>query len=1178
MKGKQWLILIASLAVILLASSIGVTEASFFDQEISIGNTFQAWTSRKWVQTSQADFDAGILDNVDTSSSLGDVKLGSVAEEPTTSVGSEEGWYADWSYRKKITIDHTQVDANLTDFPVLISLASDSGLASHAQSDGDDILFTSSNGTTKLDHGIETFDGSTGKLIAWVRIPSLSSSVNTEIYMYYGNATCANQQNPTAVWDSNYKGVWHLSEDPSGTAPQIKDSTSNVHHGTSGGSMTAGDQVAGRVDGSLDLDGTDDYIQTTSGESKTASDITWEVWFKADVTTASHHILWQGPVSQNGWGEPGQAASHEMHLTIGRMSTADRLVFFYGYEYASGNFVPAVEIDIAFSDTSSWNYAVGVLTGAGTSPSGTLYLNGSSVGTDTGTETGRTSWDTNLRIGQCGAAQRRFDGLVDEVRISNIARSAAWIKTCYNNQNSPSSFHSVGSEESWYYTSWSRRAPVTISNPGSDLTDYQVKVDVTYGADMQPDFDDIRFVDSDDSTELSHWRESYTASTSAIFWVKVPSVPSGNKTIYMYYGNAAASSASDGNATFLLYDDFEEHAIGEIPDGWTMYPGCSGVVVQDDAGNKVLDDGTGSGGNVIAGDPSWTDIACRQRFRSVDDVVSHAGVVIRYTDEGNEVYGGIVSDTTAEIWNRIGGTWTQISNTWTIPDVGTTWHVQELRIAGDIVELYIDDEYIGSGTVSSGAPTSGASGFWCQYSHEGYRDEHIVRKYAPHRTYVSSGTIASLVLDTEVDGASWYDSDWSYRKKITIEHTKVDANLTDFPVLISLSSDSDLAAHAQGDGDDILFASSNGTTKLSHEIEGFGNSTGKLIAWVKAPSLSGSTDTDIYMYYGNSTCGNQEDVPGVWDSNFKAVWHLNETTGGAEAILDSTSNNNDGTDNGNPTLGVTGQIGNAIDFNGTTDYIQVPSSSSLKLAGGPTIEAWINVDSWGDWKNIVFKGDNSASNTDYQFALVNNGLAWDGTLAGTWRTKYFNTPQDTGTWIYVVVTHNTSTVKCYRGGSEISSQSDAGAIYESDVVLGIAAVAYSGTSLLDGKVDEVRISDKARSAAWIKTCYNNQNSPSSFYSLGPADVGTRWDALFWDETLQSNTDITFEVRASNNLFAKDAEPDPPSVPDWISVGGTSPVTSGLPSGRYMQWRATLTTSDTSKTPTLHEVRVYYSDC
>jgi hypothetical protein len=83
-------------------------------------------------------------------------------------------------------------------------------------------------------------------------------------------------------------------------------------------------------------------------------------------------------------------------------------------------------------------------------------------------------------------------------------------------------------------------------------------------------------------------------------------------------------------------------------------------------------------------------------------------------------------------------------------------------------------------------------------------------------------------------------------------------------------------------------------------------------------------------------------------------------------------------------------------------------------------------------------------------------------------------------------------------------------------------------------------------------------------------AGAGWDALCWDETLPSDTDITFEVRASDTLFAKDA-----ATPSWTSVGGASPVTSGLPSGRYMQWRATLTNSDTSNTPTLHEVRVYH---
>jgi outer membrane protein assembly factor BamB len=83
-------------------------------------------------------------------------------------------------------------------------------------------------------------------------------------------------------------------------------------------------------------------------------------------------------------------------------------------------------------------------------------------------------------------------------------------------------------------------------------------------------------------------------------------------------------------------------------------------------------------------------------------------------------------------------------------------------------------------------------------------------------------------------------------------------------------------------------------------------------------------------------------------------------------------------------------------------------------------------------------------------------------------------------------------------------------------------------------------------------------------------AGARWDGLFWDETLQLNTDITFEVRASDTLFAADN-----ATLTWTPVGGTSPVTSGLPLGRYMQWRATLTTSDTAVTPLLREVRLYH---
>lgn len=82
--------------------------------------------------------------------------------------------------------------------------------------------------------------------------------------------------------------------------------------------------------------------------------------------------------------------------------------------------------------------------------------------------------------------------------------------------------------------------------------------------------------------------------------------------------------------------------------------------------------------------------------------------------------------------------------------------------------------------------------------------------------------------------------------------------------------------------------------------------------------------------------------------------------------------------------------------------------------------------------------------------------------------------------------------------------------------------------------------------------------------------GTSWDLLQWDEVLESETDIFFWVRASDKLV--DGHPDA----TWIKAGGTSGISSGLPSGRYMQWKAELRTSDDSVTPILEEVRVYYS--
>ena len=132
-----------------------------------------------------------------------------------------------WKFKKELTIDSDLVTATLTDFPVLVQFTDeqlkDTLNSGYAQSDAGDMVFTLTDGT-RLSHEIEYYDGATGELTAWVKVPSLSSTQDTKLYLYYGNPTVVDQFDPTQVWDSNYQGVWHLNHNTS-------DSTANGNDG-----------------------------------------------------------------------------------------------------------------------------------------------------------------------------------------------------------------------------------------------------------------------------------------------------------------------------------------------------------------------------------------------------------------------------------------------------------------------------------------------------------------------------------------------------------------------------------------------------------------------------------------------------------------------------------------------------------------------------------------------------------------------------------------------------------------------------------------------------------------------------------------------------------------------------------------------------------------------------------
>jgi len=352
-----------------------------------------------------------------------------------------------WKYRTSITINHNKVAGDLTDFPVLISIVY-AGLRDKAQIDGDDILFMDDTGeANQLYHEIEYFDRSSSELIAWVNIPSISSSADTIFYMYYGNPNSVNQQLPEKVWDNNFVAVYHMDGND---YTDIDDSVSNNHDvvGVQGNPVY---KQTGKVgfcvdfyDDSLNVADSNDLSFTDgSGNDKP---MTLETWVKCDDNTIigeTNPILSKYEHNNIEW----------YFLKYPDGTDRGQLYIIQDSNGAGINRLTETGLNVG---NSGWNYFSAVYNGDETGYGISFILDGNYEAGDQFTNphyNGMENTNAQLRIGAYytdsgGGAWYYWHGLIDEVRISKIARTTDWLKTSYNTMNDPSSFFSYGLEKS----------------------------------------------------------------------------------------------------------------------------------------------------------------------------------------------------------------------------------------------------------------------------------------------------------------------------------------------------------------------------------------------------------------------------------------------------------------------------------------------------------------------------------------------------------------------------------------------------------------------------------------------------------------------------------------------------------------------------------------------------------
>jgi hypothetical protein len=333
-----------------------------------------------------------------------------------------------WEYRKMITVNHTMVAGELEYFPVLLDIT-DTDLREKAQDDGDDILFMDGAGVaTRLYHELEEFDDSTGQLIAWVNISSLSPTVDTSFYLYYGNLDSSNQQCPDKTWDSNFMLVQHFNE-RTGT---LFDSTGYSNDGIPYGGVTQ--DAVGKIGNADGFDGENDYISMGDvlGFERTNS-FSASAWIFLDTSGDAERTI-IGKYYSKGW---------ILYHFDNRL---------YVNLYSSGNSRILVDTTNQVLTPGAWYYVSFTYNGTSNADGVKIYFNGGSVPLNVlyNTLSSTILGSEPLCFGASGTVSSKrwfLDGTVDEVRVSSSARSAAWILTEYNNQEEPSEFFNVGLEE-----------------------------------------------------------------------------------------------------------------------------------------------------------------------------------------------------------------------------------------------------------------------------------------------------------------------------------------------------------------------------------------------------------------------------------------------------------------------------------------------------------------------------------------------------------------------------------------------------------------------------------------------------------------------------------------------------------------------------------------------------------
>ncbi len=297
-----------------------------------------------------------------------------------------------WNKRLPLTVTGSYPGGTLSDVPVRVHLDPTRINYASVAPGGADLRVVTASGEL-LDFEIDNWNpGGTSDL--WVKLPTLASASGAQLYVYYDNPAASADTSAPNTWSNGYVGVWHMSAG-------LADSTDGTSNGTAQGATPS----VGTVGSAFTFNGTSDYIDVgNASELDVTGDLSIEAWFRSGNGSRDNYDRLLS--KKDAWDAAG-GFNLEVQPALG----------YLGALGGGGDYLRATGVSYG----TSWHHVGSTINGT----SGSLFVDGVNVTTD-GAVGAVVSSTLSLNIGRRAGGGDYFLGDIDEIRLSNVSRPAAW--------------------------------------------------------------------------------------------------------------------------------------------------------------------------------------------------------------------------------------------------------------------------------------------------------------------------------------------------------------------------------------------------------------------------------------------------------------------------------------------------------------------------------------------------------------------------------------------------------------------------------------------------------------------------------------------------------------------------------------------------------------------------------